>query len=127
MNRIIRRLALAGSIALALHGISTAFADDLIPLGTMNEKISDARRESLILSGFNMNSHLQAFTFAVVVDGNSAVLDGSVGDSAARDLAEQIAMTVEGIRHVDNRISVDASTHPADAAQTIETEGRKGG
>ncbi|MBL8297645.1 MAG: BON domain-containing protein [Rhodanobacteraceae bacterium] len=94
---------------LAISGIATATAADQKPGGTVSEQVADARRETQILTGFAMNPHLRGLELAVTVDGNKAVLDGNVEDNFAKDLAEQIATGADGVKHVDNRILVDAN------------------
>lgn len=117
MQQIIRKLALASSIALTLGGIGTSLAADPKPNDTISEQIADARRETQILTSFSMNHHLHAFDLTVVVDGNKAVLDGKVDDEIGKDLAERIASAADGIKHVNNRIVVDANyTGPKHAA-----------
>jgi hyperosmotically inducible protein len=117
MQQIIRKLALASSIALTLGGIGTSLAADPKPNDTISEQIVDARRETQILTSFSMNPHLHAFDLTVMVDGNKAVLDGKVDDEIGKDLAERIASAADGIKHVDNRIVVDANyTGPKHAA-----------
>lgn len=93
---------------------------------SIDQKVIDARRETQILGGFSADVHLRMFTFVVVVDGNNVVLDGSVKDGSAKDLAEHIALGVDGITHVDNRISIETQKQPVPAAQTADAE-RHGG
>lgn len=109
MNKILRTSILFSAIALSLGGTAISAAADPQSRDTMSEQVADARRETQILTGFAMNPHLRGFDLAVTVDGNKAVLDGNVEDGFARDLANQIAMDADGIRHVDNRILVDAN------------------
>ena len=127
MKHAIRKLVLAGGIALTLGGIGTALAAEVKPHDTMNEQLADARREAQIWTTFSLNPHLHAFELSVKVDGNKAVLDGKVVDSVAKDLAGQIAQDAEGIAHVDNRIVVDANyvgpAHPKSERSFIEKVG----
>jgi osmotically-inducible protein OsmY len=109
MKQTLRKLVLASSIALALGGIGSAFASDPKPHETTTEQLSDARHESQILTSFSTNRHLRGFDLAVTVDGNKAVLSGNVDENVSKELAEQIALGVDGIKRVDNRIAVDAN------------------
>jgi osmotically-inducible protein OsmY len=106
MNKAIRKLALSSSIALALGGISTSFA---VTSPQDTQQVADARRETQILTSFNMNRHLRTFDLSVVVDGNMVVLAGTVGDGICKDLAAEIAKNANGITQVENHIVVDAN------------------
>ena len=108
MNLIISKAILAGSIALSLGGIASAFAADVKQGETLNEQVADARRETQILTGFSMNRHLHAFDLTVIVDGNKAVLNGMVEDGIDKDLAGRIAADADGIKFVENRIVIEA-------------------
>lgn len=107
MKKTLRASTFAGAIALALSGMGAAIAGDPQTRDEHAEKVADARREAQILTSYDMNPHLHAFELSVSVDGNEAALGGNVEDGVAKDLAEQIAMGVSGITHVDNRIRVD--------------------
>jgi hypothetical protein len=68
----------------------------------------DLRRQSQIWTSYAMSEHLQKTEIAVAVHGAEATLTGSVGTPAERDLAEQLARSVDGIRRVDNRLAVSS-------------------
>ena len=120
MNKIIRKLALSSSIALALGGISTSFA---APGPQDTQQVADARRETQILTSFNMNPHLHAFDLTVVVDGSKVVLGGTVDEGVCKDLAGEIAKGANGITHLDNHIIVDAKyVRPAHATASAQAE-----
>jgi osmotically-inducible protein OsmY len=121
MNRTFQKIALASAVAFALTGVGTASmaantppkaADTQAKTASVSDQISDARREAQIWTTYATNPHLHAFDLKVEVKGSKAVLDGKVQSGAARDLAEQIALGVEGIKQVDNRLVVDASYEP---------------
>ena len=101
------RLALAAGIALALGGIGTGFAATTSPQPTTNEQAIDASRGMRILTSFNTNRHLRGYDLSAKVEGDKAMISGNVEDIVAKDLAEQIAQGVDGIKKVDNRIVVD--------------------
>jgi osmotically-inducible protein OsmY len=103
------RLALAAGIALALGGIGTGFAATTSPQPTTNEQAIDASRGMRILTSFNTNRHLRGYDLSAKVEGDKAMISGNVEDIVAKDLAEQIAMGVDGIKRVDNRIVVDSN------------------
>ena len=124
MNRIIRKLTMAGSIALALGGIGVSLAADLSH-EAKNEQVMNARRETRILTGFNMDPRLHAYDLTVIVDGDKASIGGAVESDLARDLAGKIAQDADGIMHVDNRIHVDSNAVPPKRSSTDRSS--KGG
>jgi len=111
MNRIIRALIVALGGALMLVGIGASIAADLTP-EAKDEQVMNARRESRILSTFNLDPRLHAYDLTVIVDGSSAALGGIVESDVARDLAAQLASGTAGIERVDNHIRVDSGGLP---------------
>ncbi|MFW0778374.1 MAG: BON domain-containing protein [Rickettsiales bacterium] len=63
----------------------------------------ETKIESLLFSNTNLNN----FSIDVDVSGNTAVLDGYVDSEVEKDLAEEIAMSVDGIDDVENKLSID--------------------
>lgn len=122
MNRTLQKLVLASSVAFALAGVdSTALAagttapkpmDTPSKTASVSDQIGDARREAQIWTTYATNPHLHAFDLKVEVKGNKATLQGKVQSGAAKDLAEQIALGVDGIKQVDNRLVIDANYEP---------------
>jgi len=108
MDRILYNMVLCGGIALASLMGSSGAANTLAS-GTANALVSSARRETQILSAFSADPLLRAYDLTVSVDGEHAVLGGAVDSNAAKARAAQSAAAADGIRHVDNRIRVDAS------------------
>lgn len=95
------RVALVGillSAGVASVGLSA------VPNDNLNG--SDLRRETQILTIYAMNPILQDCVLMATVAGSNASLVGKVSGVAERDLAEQIAMSVDGITHVDNLIGL---------------------
>jgi len=107
MNRTVHSLVLASSIALS--SVGSILAEEARADEAMNAHVSDARRETQILTSFSMNPHLHAYDLTVIVDGNKAVLNGTVEDAIGRELAERIATDVDGIKFVENRIVVNTA------------------
>jgi osmotically-inducible protein OsmY len=118
-----RQLILASSIALALASVSgAAFA------GTPCEKeasrqagmshqagtdITEARQESQISTSYSLSPYLRANNLEVSVDGGTATLTGTVEEDVNKEMAEQIALGVTGIKTVDNQIVVSADYVPS--------------
>ena len=82
------------------------------PDKTLTQDVQNARREAQLWTTYAMNDSLSAFDIDVEVNGNQAVLSGAVESDIEKDLAEQIALGVEGISKVDNRLTVDANVKP---------------
>src|SRR3990167_8078619 len=100
----LKTLALATATA-GLIGLVpfSAFAAD----GDTSRQLSEARQEGSIWTTFALNRHLNPFTIDVDVENGSAKLTGSVETAVERDLAEQLALGIEGVTKVDNQLKVD--------------------
>lgn len=68
--------------------------------------LAEARMEGQVWTTFMLNEHLNPFELKVDVDNSTAILEGDVDRNVNRELAEQIALSVDGIDDVDNRIEV---------------------
>lgn len=80
--------------------------------------VTEARMEGSIATAFALNRHLNPFHIQVQVRGNTAILDGTVENDVNRDLAEQVALSIEGIDTVDNQLKVDTDVDQSDAERT---------
>jgi osmotically-inducible protein OsmY len=104
--------ATAGLIGLAPFATYAAESDT-------SRELSEARQEGSIWTAFALNRHLNPFTIDVDVENGSAKLTGKVETAVERDLAEQIALGIEGVKKVDNQLTLDpafeakASTEPS--------------
>ena len=123
MKQSLKKFMLASSISCALAGFGGigsaattsakgAPAQATATAPSMADQISDARREAQIWTTYATNPHLHAFDLKVEVRGDKAVLNGTVQNGAAKDLAEQIALGVDGIKRVDNRLVINNSYEP---------------
>mgnify|MGYP005755645193 CR=1 FL=1 len=100
-----KRGALACAIALMLApGLAAAAGGDK-PAMTAAEK--DAYREGQIWATYVTNPGLDALDLHVDVDGDTAILTGTVENAIQKRLAARIADQTEGVTRVDNRILVD--------------------
>jgi len=79
-----------------------------------NGNIADARRQTQIVTVYAINPLLRDSVLIVTVNGANVSLVGKTASTVERDLAEEIALSVDGIEHVDNLIgTTDMSTsHP---------------
>lgn len=80
--------------------------------GDLSSQLSEARQEGSIWTAFALNRHLSPFKIDVDVENGSALLTGSVETAVERDLAEQVALGIEGVNKVDNQLKVDPKIEP---------------
>ncbi|MCB1627246.1 MAG: BON domain-containing protein [Xanthomonadales bacterium] len=116
-----KRTLLTGALVLALGGMGVAHAGEHGK--DMSQKasemaddtamaISNARKEATLWTTYAFNDHLSAFAIDVEVQGDKAFLTGTVESTVEKDLAEQIALGVDGIAKVDNQLKVDPAWQP---------------
>ncbi len=108
MYKNTRKLALASAISLAVATSAGSLASS-----EMSEDVAEARQESQILTTYALNRHLEAHDLKVTVDDGVATLTGKVSEEVGKDLAQQIALGVSGIKDVDNQIEVDPDYTPS--------------
>jgi osmotically-inducible protein OsmY len=72
----------------------------------IGEAVNDARLEGQLWASYALNRHLNPFKLDVEVKDGKATVSGKVEESVQRDLAGQIAVGINGIDEVDNRITV---------------------
>jgi hyperosmotically inducible protein len=68
--------------------------------------ILDARLETQIWTAYALSPYLRAFDLKVAVRQANAILTGTVSEEGHKDLARQIAISVDGIRSTENHIEV---------------------
>jgi hyperosmotically inducible protein len=114
-----RRLLLASSVALSIAGGGTAFAADTgDSAAVVAQQVVDARQETQIWTTYALSPNLRANDLAVSVHDGKATLTGTVEDGVNKDLAKQIALAVDGVEEVDNKIVVQTDyTPPARSAE----------
>src|SRR3954462_432244 len=66
--------------------------------------------------------HEAALGIRVRVDGETAILTGTVPTRAAQELAEEVAKSVDGIKKVDNRLQIKPAAGGPPPAHTAEQE-----
>ncbi|MGE8496871.1 MAG: BON domain-containing protein [Pseudomonas sp.] len=75
--------------------------------GDVSNALSEARQEGSIWTAFALNRHLNPFDIKIDVENGVAVLGGEVETDVEKDLAEQVALGIEGVKKVDNQIRVN--------------------
>jgi len=97
---------------------ATASLCALVPMAAlateddMSSQLSEARQEGSIWTAFALNRHLNPFDLTIDVEGGTATLGGAVETDVERDLAEQVALGIEGVKAVDNQIMVNPRIEP---------------
>jgi hyperosmotically inducible periplasmic protein len=105
-----RLLATAVALAIATSSVAATAA-------TPSQDVTDARQESQIWTTYALSPFLRANDLKVSVHEGKATLTGNVEESVNKDLAEQIALGVDGIKDVDNQIKIQPDyTPPARSA-----------
>ena len=92
-------LPLAAAVAAAISGAAFGNAKP-------SQEVIDARQESQIWTTYALSPYLRANDLQVSVHEGKATLTGNVPESVNKDLAKQIALGVNGIKSVDNKIEV---------------------
>lgn len=101
--RTLKKIAIAtATISVLALGPMTAHAAD----GDMSRQLTEARQEGSIWTAFTLNQHLSPFTIDVDIEHGVATLTGEVESEVEKDLAEQVALGVEGVNEVDNQLQV---------------------
>ncbi len=95
-NNVLLALAVTSAIA----GTS-AFAN-----AKPSQEVIEARQESQIWTTYALSPYLRANDLKVSVHDGKATLTGNVAEDVNKDLARQIALGVDGIKSVDNKIEV---------------------
>lgn len=104
-NQAPKTSTLAAALALLLApGLALAGKDDTAAMAA-GEK--DAYREGQIWATYVTNPGLNALDLQVDVQGDKAIISGTVETIIQRRLAERIAERTDGVTRVDNRIKVD--------------------
>ena len=102
-----RDLLLASGIALAI-----ATASGAATAGTPSQEVTEARQETQIWTTYALSPYLRANDLGVSVHDGKATLTGKVEESVNKELAEQIALGVNGIKNVDNQIVIQGDYSP---------------
>lgn len=102
MHRL-KKIAIAtATISVLTLGSMTVHSAD----GDMSRQLTEARQEGSVWTAFALNRHLSPFAIDVDIERGLATLTGEVESEVERDLAEQVALGVEGVTEVDNQLRV---------------------
>lgn len=74
--------------------------------------MGDGWRKGTIEAAYLLNKNIDSDSLQVSVDNNTAILHGTVSSPVHKSLAQEIALSVEGITKVTNNIAIDPATAP---------------
>ena len=130
-----RAITLLSAGSLAVAGIATPLAyagDEAHNDKTMEQRaehmqaeIKDAWLDGKLETALLLNGHLNSFAIDTDVKNSVAVLSGAVESDIDRDLAGEIAKSIDGITHVKNMLEVDKEKSQQSKADS-ETDTRQG-
>jgi len=92
-------------VALCLFFAATANADT----AATKDAVNDAWLKTKLVTAYTLNRHLSPFTISTEIVSGKATLTGTVDSSVEKELAERIALSVEGVTSVDNRLVIEES------------------
>lgn len=104
LNKAIKSTFLAAS--LAVSSLAVAGGNDRYDT---DEKLKDAWLDGKVETALLVNRHLNNFTIDTDVKNKVAYLSGTVNSEVDRELAAEIAKSIEGVTSVDNDIIVKKS------------------
>jgi len=107
-----KKIITASGIALVLVSSSA------LTLADSQQDLTEARQESQIMTTYALSPYLRANDLKVVVNNGKATLTGKVDEDVNKDLAKQIALSVSGIKDVDNKIIVESEYLPKTTSQS---------
>lgn len=115
MQKSILNYFIKSAITVAMISISgLSFAD-------AKQDIIDARQETQIWTTYALSPYLRASDLKVSVHEGKATLTGKVDEDINKDLAKQIALGVDGIKNVDNQITVHSDYSPKSSSNYGES------
>lgn len=85
---------------------------------------SDTWSKASLTTTYTLNRHLNPFKIDVDVHDGLATLQGDVDSNVERDLAEELALGVDGIRKVDNQLRIVSNASERSPGADSEPQGR---
>lgn len=117
-NRLLSRTTLtAGLLALAISCPLTAGESAESQQGWKGE-LRDAWVDGKIETTFTLNPYLSPFAIDTHVNQGVVVLSGTVESQVDKDLAYELATSVEGVTEVVNELQVDSESNQQDSQET---------
>ncbi|MCB0338414.1 MAG: BON domain-containing protein [Bdellovibrionales bacterium] len=92
-----------------------------------NDQVSDTWIQAKLVTTYTLNRNLSIFDLDVDVKDQVAYLNGVVDSDIKKDLAGEIAKSVEGVKSVENKIEVDESKAKMARADRTSSQDRSFG
>lgn len=118
LHRKSRNLIIASGLALALSSLGTTTA-----FSQTTQSLTDVRQEAQIWTSYALNPHLRVHDLHATVKDGKATITGTVQEDLSKELANEIALGVDGITEVDNQIEV-VSDLPRDSEKGASSFGQ---
>ncbi|MEE2732215.1 MAG: BON domain-containing protein [Pseudomonadota bacterium] len=110
---VVKKIALAVCLGVASTAAVQSFAEDTSIQTKIEQMSEDTKtyfnnglREGKIETALLFNDNLNNFDIDIEVNGNKALLRGDVPGGVEKELAEEIALSVDGIDEVDNLLMI---------------------
>lgn len=110
VSLIMALLVLANHTANGTNSASANPEQKQSTLDAAQRTISSGWQRGKIEGAFLVSSSLNPLVIGVQVEDDRATLTGSVSTHVQKDLAQEIALSVEGIERVSNQLEVDPNT-----------------
>lgn len=101
-------LALSSVLSMPTYAGQEAKTSEVTTSSNLERQASDAWREGKLDTIYLFNRHLNNFTIDPEVMGTTVVLTGKVESEVDKELAERLALGVDGVTEVTNRLMVVA-------------------
>jgi osmotically-inducible protein OsmY len=111
----VKSLVAACAIALASSTLVAAETD---------EQLTDLWVKAKLTTTYTLNRQLNPFDIKTDVNDGVATLNGTVESDVERDLAEELARSVEGIHNVKNELTIDSAVTASQTGQTADSAER---
>lgn len=122
-SQSIIRTAIASFALLAASSVFAGY-DNANTQKTMSDEdshyFSNGWREGKIETAIIFNQHLSAFDIDVEVNSDTAYLIGTVSTEIEKDLAGQVALSVDGINNVKNQLRVSNDAKETSTKKTVK-------
>ncbi|MCG8536913.1 MAG: BON domain-containing protein [Pseudomonadales bacterium] len=79
----------------------------------VSQEFEKGMLQGKLQAAYALNSHLSVFDIDSSIEGNTAILSGTVKTDVEKELAKHVALGVDGINDVTNDIVVDAKIEPS--------------
>ena len=109
LKRRSKNLIVASGLAMALTSVGASYA-----AGASTQSVTDVRQEVQIWTSYALNPYLRVNNLQASVKDGKATLTGKVQEGLSKELANEIALGVDGIKEVDNQIMVVADLNDED-------------